>query len=258
MNSVNFPIVSYPCQVLEITSLSANTFQVDLASPAGTTLEYHAGQHLQLELDINDDGQPQTLFYSIANGFNPDQPRHLQLFIQNNSELADRILRCLSKLRDHNTAVKVTLPMGKAFLQTDLRLPHLLIAAGSGIAKIKCLTEEILRQRPDANVNIYWSNKHIDDFYLIEQFQAWVKQHKNLNFTPILESPAPEWHGRSGYIYKVIEEDFNDLSNDQIYLCGSPQMVYGTMDKLNAIGLKEENCYSDVFEYAPKEDKVTS
>ena len=34
--------------------------------------------------------------------------------------------------------------MGKAYLQTDVNLPHLLVAAGSGIAKIKTLTEAIL------------------------------------------------------------------------------------------------------------------
>ena len=94
--------------------------------------------------------------------------------------------------------------MGKAYLQTDLRSTHLLIAAGSGISKIKCLTEEILRQRPDTNVNIYWSNKASDEFYLLGKFQRWVDQNKNLSFTPILESADKGWSGRSGYIYEAV------------------------------------------------------
>ncbi len=62
--------------------------------------------------------------------------------------------------------------------------------------------------------------------------------------------------GSSGFIYQVIEKDFEDLNDTQTYLCGSPQMVYGTIDKLKTIGLKIENCYSDVFEYAPRDEKL--
>lgn len=255
-NATARPVITCACQVMDVTPLTADTFQVELQSPVGTTLDYHAGQHLQLELDVNSDGQLLSLFYSIANSFNPEQPRRLQLFIQNSSELADKILKHLSELNEHNAKVKVTLPMGQAFLQTNLGLTHLLIAAGSGISKIKCLTEEILRQQPDANVKIYWSNKNVDDFYLLDEFQDRVDRNKNLNFTPILESADADWPGRSGYIYEVIEEDFEDLDGAQVYLCGSPQMVYGTIDKLKSSGLKEEDCYSDVFEYAPRDQKI--
>jgi len=246
------PIVDYACQVVEVTPLTADTFQVELQSPVSSALDYHAGQHLKLELDVNGDGQRQSFIYSIANSFNPEQPRRLQLFIQNNSGLADKIVKRFAKLNENNEEVKVTLPMGQAFLQTDLSLTHILIAAGSGISKIKCLIEETLRQQPNADVKIYWSNKSADGFYLLEEFQDWVDRNKNLSFTPILESADANWQGLSGYIYEVIKKDFDDLSSTQVYLCGSPKMVYGTIDKLKTAGLKEENCYSDVFEYAPR------
>ena len=88
------------------------------------------------------------------------------------------------------------------------------------------------------------------------QFQSWVEQHKNLTFTPILETADGEWNGRSGYIYEVIEQDFEVLDSAKVYLCGAPQMVYGTIDKLESKGLNEANCYSDVFEYAPRERRI--
>mgnify|MGYP002700659318 CR=1 FL=1 len=246
------PTVTYACQVIGVTPLSANTYQVELQSPAGTVLDYQAGQYLQLDLDINRDGRLDSLFYSITNGFDPKQPCRLQLFIQNSSGLTEAIIKHLFQLSKNNTTAKVTLPMGQAYLQTDLVLTHLLVASGSGISKIKCLTEEILRQHADADVNIYWSNRNIDEFYLLDKFKAWVVQNDNLNFTPVLESAGLNWQGRSGYIYEVIKNDFEDLAGAQAYLCGSPKMVYGTIDKLKATGLKEENCYSDVFEYAPR------
>ncbi|WP_250658109.1 hypothetical protein [Alkalimarinus coralli] len=248
--------VTHECQVLSVEPLTEDTFEVELLSSTGTTLNYHAGQYLQLELDINGGGKPQALFYSIANSCNPNHACRLQLFIQNSSELTSKILKHLAERSNDESQISVTLPMGQAFLQTDLGQRHLLIASGSGIAKIKCLTEEALARQPNAEINIYWSNRNIDDFYLLDQFQRWVKQHKNLTFTPILETVNNEWNGRYGYIYKVIEQDFEELDKTNIYLCGSPQMVYGTIDKLKPIGLNEANCYSDVFEYAPRERRI--
>jgi len=201
-------------------------------------------------------GRSQSFSYSIANSFNPKQANRLQLFIQNTSETTNYILEHLRELYNNGKSLNVTLPMGRAFLQTNLNLTHVLIASGSGISKIKCITEEILKRGANANVHIYWSNREMDDFYLLETFQNWVHQNTKLSFTRILESANAGWPGRSGYIYKVINEDFTELDGTQVYLCGSPNMVYGTIDKLKSNGLKEENCYSDVFEYAPRDQKI--
>lgn len=243
------------CNIVGITPLSAETYKVELQAPAGSTLNYKTGQYIQIELDVNGDEQKQTFPYSIANRCNSEQAC-LQLFIQKNGELSDKILKRLIQLLEKNEDLQVTLPMGNAFLQTDLALPHLLIAAGSGIAKIKAITENIIHQQALAQVSIYWSNKKSDDFYLLELFQNWATQYTNLNFTPILETASSNWTGRTGYLYQVIQQDFQNiqqnLKNTQTYLCGSPNMVYGTLDKLKTIGLQEDNCYSDVFEYAPR------
>ena len=240
------------CQVISSTPLSVNTFKIELHAPEGAVLNYQAGQYLKLALDLNGEGQLQSLPYSIANSFNPEQPQHLQLFIQSGGDMADKVLKHLWEQREHCRPIKVQVAQGYAFLQTNLGFPHLLVAAGSGISKIKCITEEIIKQRPNANVHIYWSNKNIDDFYLLDEFQTWVDKNESLKFVPILEAANTEWPGRSGYLYEAIEEDFEDLHSTQTYLCGSPQMVYGTIDKLKARRLKEDNCYSDVFEYAPR------
>ena len=243
---------TYNCQVTNIKPLSEATFEVELRSPKDLTLDYRAGQYLQLKLDVYGDGQEHSLSYSIANSFDPEVPRRLQLFVQNCNPFANRILLQLQVLKRSNEAVRVKLPMGKAFLQTSLELPHLLVAAGSGISKIKCLTEEILKQKPNAKTNIYWSNRNVNEFYLLDQFKNWAEQHRNLAFTPVLEAEDVSWRGRSGYLYQVIGKDAADLSDTKAYLCGSPKMVYGTIDELQEKGLKEQNCYSDVFEYSPR------
>ena len=252
MNSV----ISHTCKVLKIKPLNADTFEVELKSIENTALSYKAGQYLQLKLDVNNDGEQTALSYSIANRLDPRQPNRLQLFIHNNSAFSNKVLSRLGVIHKKSAHLDVNLPLGQAFLQTNLDLPHVLVAAGSGISKIKCLTEEILAQKPTTNVHVYWSNKSINDFYLVNEFQNWANQHPSLSFTTIIETAHAHWAGRTGLIYEVLKADFNNLSETQAYLCGSPNMVYGTIDQLKTIGLKEHNCYSDVFEYAPREQKM--
>ena len=260
MNTVEHVCRVKAVRVLTATNSATNSgtncgisFEVELQSAA--VLAYQAGQYLALESEI--EGDKQTLLYTIANAFDPQRPHRLQLFIQNSSEFSAKVIKRLSDLCASQENVKVTLAMGKAYLQTDLDLPHLLIAAGSGISKIKCLTEEILKQRADADISIYWSNKAVNDFYLYDEFQTWLSQNNNLKFTPVLESACKEWSGRTGYLYQVIEEDFSQLEGalerqlekTQTYLCGSPNMVHGTLAGLKPLGLQREHCYSDVFEF---------
>ena len=237
-------------------ALSGQTFEVELSAPPGVGIDYRAGQYATLTLDV--DGKQYQLSYSIANRFDPEVPARLQLFVQNQSPFSGRVLARLAGMAHSDADLDVTVPMGRAFLQTDLRKPHLLVAAGSGISKIKCITEEILQRHAGARVDIYWSNRQPDEFYLIDRFTAWASSHARLNFTPILESADPRWPGRTGFIYRVIEQDIPDLSDTQAYLCGSPQMVYGTVDKLRECGLKKRHCYSDVFEYAPRDEVLGS
>lgn len=246
-------VETHACQVLSIRPLNQRTFEIELQSLECVPLYYRAGQYLQLELDVNNDGQSHSLSYTIASRFNPEQPRCLRLIIQITSEFSGKVIERLIEFSENQKSVNVRLAMGKAYVKTDLNLPHVFIAAGSGISKIKSITEEVLQQKPDANINIYWSNRSVDDFFLLNEFHNWAVQYPNLHFTPILESAESNWSGRSGLIYQVVQEDELDLTNAKAYLCGSPNMVYGTIDKLE---LKEENCYSDVFEFAPREQRI--
>lgn len=247
-----YVIKQYSCQISAIAPLSANTYQINLMAPDDACLSYYAGQHLQLELSLENDGSKQSLSYTIANNCRAENSRLLQLVIHNSSEFSGKIINKLAAMSASNASADVTLPMGKAFLQTRLDLPHVLVAAGSGISKIKCIVEEIAERNPGAEVAIYWSNKNADDFYFLDFFQGIENACRNIKFVPVLESKSSGWSGRSGYIYEVVKEDFDSLEHTRMYLCGSPAMVYGTIDQLKVRGLKEQNCYSDVFEYAPR------
>lgn len=247
------PEQTLACQVQSVEAFNHDVYKIELLAPAGSKLDYLAGQYLELHV------AEQQLPYSIANAFDANQPRRLELQISDHNELTRQILDELREKADNNSIAKVTLAKGECFLKELPDQPILLVCAGTGFSQIKCLAEAILAQDENHEVHVYWSNKALQDFYLYDLPKQWATEYANFHFHPILETKkdgeSDSWNGRAGWIYEVIHEDFDDLSQVQMYACGSPNMVHGTLDQLEKLGLSEDNMHSDVFSYAPREKK---
>jgi NAD(P)H-flavin reductase len=82
----------------------------------------------------------------------------------------------------------------------------------------------------------------------------WTKEHPNFTFVPVLSEPAPEdhWTGRTGLVHQAILEDFPDLSEHQVYACGSVAMVEAAHPAFVSRGMSEHDCFSDAFKLAPQ------
>src|SRR5690606_18038668 len=198
---MGYPLKQYACQVSAIAPLSENTYQVDLLAPDDASLSYHAGQHLQLELNPEQEAGMQSLSYTIANACKPDSPQRLQLIIRKNTEFSGKIIKTLTSLHHSKKNARVTLPLCKAYLQTRRDRLHVLVAGWSGIAKMKCIMESIGMREPGADVTIYWCNRSLTDVNLLDFFQGLKSLYKTIRFIPVLESKSPGWVGQSGNLY---------------------------------------------------------
>lgn len=242
-------------QIQSVDALTGDVYRIVLKAPAGKTLVFWPGQYLMLHV-AGDEGEEIKLPYSIASApgsWTGQDVRELELHIADASEMAHRVIEQLRS----EPVITATLPMGDCVflpeqLQTDTQEAIVLIAAGTGFAQIKSLAEGILSKRPQQEVHIYWSNREADGFYLSDLPVQWAEQFEHLHYHPIIEQSSDGWEGRAGWIYQVIAHDFTDLSHCLVYACGSPNMVYGTLDQLEPIGLTEQNMRSDVFAYAPR------
>jgi CDP-4-dehydro-6-deoxyglucose reductase len=251
--------VNLAMQIQSVVALNDEVYAVELLAPAGKVLDFWPGQYLMLPIQ-EADGATRQIPYSIASApgsLTGKEPRLLELHIANASDTAARMI---SQLQNSPT-ITVTLPMGDCFvsptqLQACAGKPIILIAAGTGFAQIKALAEGILALAPEQEIHLYWSNRSSGGFYMADLPRQWDHDHANLHFHPILEQHADGWNGRAGWIYQVIQHDFKDLNGVHAYACGSPNMVYGTLDQLEPLGLSEANLHSDVLAYAPRPQKA--
>jgi CDP-4-dehydro-6-deoxyglucose reductase len=243
------------CQIPSVSLMADNIYRVELMAPAGKSFDYWPGQYLLLHVE-DENGELQQLPYSIACApaeITGKDPRRIELHIAANSAVAETVIRYL----ENTVVVRVTLPQGdcllnRPFLEEHEGQPLIMVAAGSGFSQIKALIEGALAINPEQEIHLYWSNRAAISFYLSELPQQWAHDYNNFHYHPIIEQHADDWNGRAGWIYQVIHEDFDNLSQVQMFACGSPNMVYGTLDQLEKLGLTQANMHSDVFAYAPR------
>lgn len=250
------PQVSLACQIPAVELLGDDIWRIELLTPAGKSADFWPGQYLLLHVR-DEQGNEEQVPFSIAcapGSMNNTDPRKIELHIANSS---DNALRIINFLRDAVVA-RVTLPAGdcfisKLFIQQHKDQPLVMVAAGSGFSQIKALIEGALALNPQQEIHLYWSNRGAEGFYLANLPLQWAQEYANFHYHPIIEQQSEGWHGRAGWIYQVIHEDFADLSQVQMFACGSPNMVYGTLDQLAPLGLTRANMHSDVFAYAPRD-----
>lgn len=234
------PLRSLACQVISIEDLGGDVCRVQLRTPAGKPLRYHAGQYLLLE---RFDGELSA--FSIASA--PQEGRILELHILVREQSSRALVEHLRQQR----IARIKAPLGDCRLPRLPERPLVMIAAGTGLAQMQSLTEHCLHEGFSLPLHLYWGVRQPEDFYQAPHWQRWQQQ-PNVYLHQVV-SDQPEWDGRQGMLSEAVCEDLAALADYDIYLCGSPPMVYGTLDALLAAGAVEEQIHSDVFAYAPRD-----
>lgn len=239
-----FKLQTLACQIEHVTPLNEDVFKVELLTPAGKQPEFHAGQYLEL---LPEDGNSYPFTIACA-----PQGRKVELHIQVHEE-NQSAQYILSELQSQKT-MRVKLPMGNCYLPIErhtLKKDVLLIAAGTGFAQMKSLIEALEQEQDRPNLHLFWVGKTPSDLYANDLASQWQEQGL-INYDPIVRDTNQGWDGYSGLIEDLILERFNNLNECSAFFCGSPNFVYGILDALTGDGLNQDDCYSDVFDYAPR------
>ncbi|MDD7805156.1 MAG: NAD(P)H-flavin reductase [Endozoicomonas sp. (ex Botrylloides leachii)] len=236
-------LVTKPFQVIDVQLLAADVYRVQLGCDQGYVPQYYAGQYLEILL-----GDSDALAFSIASAPSNNQ-KSLELHIQ---KLSGR--ESSEKLFDQlNTgSVIVRMAKGRCYVNQITNRPLLLIAAGTGFAQMKSIVEYCLNKQHHGDIHLYWGAKKPSNFYLPSLPIHWSE--KKLIYHPVVSdiSSESDWCGRFGLLYEAVLADKEKITEAEIYISGSPNMVYTTMDLIVDHGFDQSRVHSDVFEYAPR------
>ena len=137
-------------------------------------------------------------------------------------------------------------PFGTAVYRKD-DAPIVAIAGGSGLAPIKSIVDRLLKDRPDANLTVYFGARDEPNLYLIDYFEALAAKHPGMIFHPVLSMPSENTERRSGHLAAALRSDAPRLNGAIVYMAGPSIMVETCRAAALALGADPDMIFADAF-----------
>jgi len=229
-------------RVLEHDFLAADVRRLILEKPEQIP-NFYAGQYLQLIVD--DQGFP----FSIASAPHTNQ---LELHIKPTEGSADSLM-VEQYLNEKPASVDFTYPHGNCYVDGVPEHSVILIAAATGVTQMRSIALWLLAQPEAPTVSLFWGTLTPEELYLSDELESLAASNHRFQYCPVVSQGSSAWRGRQGLVVNAAIEDCEDLSSADIYISGSPTMVYGTLDRLVEQGVDADRVSADVFDYAPRQ-----
>jgi len=239
----------YSCTIESIIDLNQTTQKLLLNLPNGETVNFKAGQYLDIILPSGT-----RCPFSIASP--PAMGSQLELHIRPTPGSDDSAQ--IAELLSTSSAIVIEAPKGDCYLESAPENSLILMAASTGITQMKCILEHLFEQQLSHPVYLYWGVLVEDDLYLNETCRDWIETTSLFTYIPVVSEPesSPGWTGRTGLVPDAVLQDFPDLTGQTVYISGGSGMVYATLDMLLERGMTKGDIHSDIFSIAPRPDKL--
>ena len=231
----------WSARVLNHDFLAADVRRLTLEKPEQAP-NFYAGQYLQLIVDY------QHFPFSIASA---PQTNQLELHIKPTVGSGDS-LTVEQYLNQKPTSVDFTYPHGNCLVDSVPECPVILIAAATGVTQMRSIALWLLAQPKAPTVSLFWGTLTPEELYLSDELESLAASNHRFQYFPVVSQSGGAWSGRQGLVVNAAIEDCEDLSSADIYISGSPTMVYGTLDRLVEQGVNADRVSADVFDYAPR------
>lgn len=225
------------CNVSSIEKLNDFLYRIYLRPTQ--SVAYKAGQYVSVVMGDND-----KRHFSIANAPSADEIElHIGATPENSYAIA-----VIEKMQREGQ-VEVEIAHGDAYLREDSKRPIILVAGGTGFSYAKSLLEQIVYLQLENPVYLYWGVKEYSHFYFENEAIAWAKKHSNIHFHPVIELPESEWQGGQGYVHQAVLNEFDDLSDFDIYIVGPFEMAKVAREDFVKQGALTERIFGDAYAF---------
>ena len=145
-------------------------------------------------------------------------------------------------------SVRVSGPLGTAYLRTRHEGPMLCVAGGTGLAPILSILRGAIADGMQNPIHLYFGVRSPQDIYGLDQLNALQAAHPSLNLEIVVttDDEGGNKH-RTGLITDAIAHDLPNLNGWRAYVCGAPPMVEATAALIKQRGIEDQHVYADAF-----------
>lgn len=144
--------------------------------------------------------------------------------------------------------IRVSGPLGTAYLRTRHEGPLLCVAGGTGLAPILSIVRGAIAANMDNPIHLYFGVRSPQDIYRLDQLKVFQTLHPALKLNVIVTTDDGGTSGRrTGLVTEAIAEDIPDFQGWRAYVCGAPPMVEATAALLRQRHMDENHIHADAF-----------
>jgi naphthalene 1,2-dioxygenase ferredoxin reductase component len=144
-------------------------------------------------------------------------------------------------------AVKVSGPLGSAYLRRNHEGPMLCVAGGTGLAPILSILRGAVTLGMKNPIELYFGVRSPRDIYGMPWLEKLKLEHPGLRVHVVATCGGHSALHRCGLVTDAIEQDHADLTGWRAYLCGSPPMVEAAALVARRRGIAAGHIYADAF-----------
>ena len=144
-------------------------------------------------------------------------------------------------------ALRISGPLGTAYLRQKHTGPMLCVGGGTGLAPVLSIVRGALAAGMQNPIHLYFGVRSADDVYDADRLQALATAHPNLKVHIVVACGALGAGQRSGLLTDAIEKDLGRLAGWRAYLCGAPAMVDALHLLLTRMGIEPAHVHADAF-----------
>lgn len=233
-------VVTHPARIIKATVVSIDDATHDikrLVLKLAKPLEFSPGQYATLQFS-RDHIRP----YSMA-GLDSDE--YLEFHVRLVPE--GRVSHYIAETLKPGDSVRVTGPLGTAYLRRKHEGPMLCVAGGTGLAPVLSIVRGALESGMTNPIHVYFGVRSKDDVYCTEVLESLQVRYPNLNVHVVVTVGDVVPGQRGGLVTDAVEADWPSLEGFRVYLCGSPPMVDAATLLVTRKGVPPEHVYADAF-----------
>jgi CDP-4-dehydro-6-deoxyglucose reductase, E3 len=232
MQSAEAEIKSVPSRIARRVLLAPDVMQLVLRVPAADSMEFLAGQYLDVLLE---GGLRRS--YAVANA--PDAGSQIELHVQRvpGGVFSEAVFGTLRE----GALVKIEGPLGRFIYQPGTE-PVIFVAEGTGFAPIKAMLGQALAE-DSRDVHLYWGARDAAGIYMEPLLRDWASRMPRLKIRTVVSA--------AGGVLDAVLQQHPRLAEFAIYAAGPPAMIDKVQRTFSAHGVRPEQLYVDAFDQAP-------
>lgn len=143
--------------------------------------------------------------------------------------------------------VRVSGPMGSAYLRRKPAEPILCVAGGTGLAPILSIVRGAVAAGMRNPIHLYFGARSARDVYGLPWLNELRERHPQLHVHVVVTGGEHNRDHRGGLVTDAIAQDWRELRGWRAYLCGSPPMVEAATRQAQQMGVQPDHIYADAF-----------